>query len=252
MHRDLLWTAPDSTASRRDLRQYQAPPWSWASLPATCSFYVQQIVQEEVDTSCMEIEETDVLLEGTNPFGVVLSGKLNIKGLLKQAHPYDAECRGEKALDDIREAQGGKETLFDLEQGSGIGNYIPDNLDRRYLSEVWCSQIMTEVRRLSTGTEKQVQARCLALMRMDEGSNVSMRVGVAWIKDFAWFRDCQGSLILYCLKRCGRYRLGKQELLDNSMKQNTVRYNWTPYLDQANGIYAYFMNRSPHDTLQNV
>jgi hypothetical protein len=191
MHRGLLWTAPDSTASRKDLRQYRAPSWSWASLPATCSFYVRQIVQEEPDTSCMEIEETDVLVEGTNPFGVVSSGKLKIRGLLKRAHPYDAECRGEKALDDIREAQGGQDTLFDLERGRGIGRYIPDNLDRRYLSEVWCSPIMTEVRRPSRGDEKQVQARCLALVQMFEGSNVYMRVGMAWIMDFAWFRDCQ-------------------------------------------------------------
>jgi hypothetical protein len=191
MHRGLLWTAPDSTASRRDVRQYRAPSWSWASLPATCSFYVRQIVQEEVDTSCMEIEETDILIEGTNPFGVVSSGKLKIRGLLKRAHPYDAECHGEKALDDIREAQGGKDTLFDLEQGSGIGRYIPDNADRRYLSEVWCSPIMTEVRRWQRSNEKQVQARCLALIRIVEGSNVYMRVGVGWIMDFAWFRDCQ-------------------------------------------------------------
>jgi hypothetical protein len=191
MHRGLLWTAPDSTASRRDLRQHRAPSWSWASLPATCSFYVRQIMQEEVDTSCMEIEETDVLIEGTNPFGIVSSGKLKIKGLLKRAHPYDADCHGEKALDEIREVQGGMDTLFDLEQGSGVGRYIPDNVDRRYLSEVWCSPIMTEVRKSRRGNEKQVQAHCLALMRIFEGSNVYLRVGVAWIMDFAWFRDCQ-------------------------------------------------------------
>ena len=39
--------------------------------------------------------------------------------------------------------------------------------------------------------EKQAQARCLALIRMLEGSNVYMRVRMAWILDFAWFRDCQ-------------------------------------------------------------
>jgi hypothetical protein len=191
MHRGLLWTAPDSTSSRRDLRQYRAPSWSWASLPATCSFYVRQIVQEEVDTSCMRIEEADVLIEGANPFGVVSSGKLKIRGLLKRAHPYDAECHGERVFDDIREAQGSKETLFDLEQRSGVGRYSADNLDRKYLSEVWCSPIMTEVRWSPRESEKQVQARCLALMRLPEGSNVYMRVGAAWIMDFAWFRDCQ-------------------------------------------------------------
>jgi hypothetical protein len=111
-------------------------------------------VQEDVDSSCMEIEETDVLIEGTNPFGVVLSSKLKIRGLLKRAHPYDAECRGEKTLDDIRKAQGGQDTLFDLNQGRGIGRYIPDKLDRRYLSEVWCSPIIIDVRRPPRGRSK--------------------------------------------------------------------------------------------------
>jgi hypothetical protein len=191
MHRGLLWTAPDSTSSRRDLRRYRAPSWSWASLPATCSFYVRQIIQEGVDTSCMRIEQTDILIEGTNPFGVVSSGKLKIWGLLKRAHPYDAECSGERGFDDIREAQRSNDTLFDLEQRSGVGRYTADNLDRKYLSEVWCSPIMTEVRRAARENEKQVQARCLALLRLSEGSNVYMRVGAAWIMDFAWFRDCQ-------------------------------------------------------------
>jgi hypothetical protein len=146
---------------------------------------------EEPDTRCMRIERADVFIEGANPFGVVSSGKLKIWGLLKRAHPYGAECHGEKVFDDIREAQRSEETLFDLAERSGVGRYTPDNLDRKYLSEVWCSPVMTEVRRARSGKEKQVQARCLALMRFSEGSNVYMRVGVAWIMDFAWFRDCQ-------------------------------------------------------------
>ncbi|KAF2180132.1 HET-domain-containing protein, partial [Zopfia rhizophila CBS 207.26] len=32
LHRGLLWTAPDSTASHVDLREHRAPSWSWASL----------------------------------------------------------------------------------------------------------------------------------------------------------------------------------------------------------------------------
>lgn len=59
----------------------------------------------------------------------------------------------EKTLDDIRKAQGGQDTLFDLKQGRGIGRYIPDKLDRRYLSEV-CSPIMMDVCRPPRGRSK--------------------------------------------------------------------------------------------------
>jgi hypothetical protein len=31
IHRGLLWSAPDSTTCKPDLRQYRAPSWSWAS-----------------------------------------------------------------------------------------------------------------------------------------------------------------------------------------------------------------------------
>ncbi|KAF2264371.1 HET-domain-containing protein, partial [Lojkania enalia] len=31
-HRGLLWTAPDSTVSKAELRGYRAPSWSWASI----------------------------------------------------------------------------------------------------------------------------------------------------------------------------------------------------------------------------
>ena len=77
-------------------------------------------MQEKVDTSCMEIEETDVLIEGTNPFGVVLSSKLKIRELLKRAHPYDAECRGEKTLDDIRKPKEVRTHYLILSRGAEL------------------------------------------------------------------------------------------------------------------------------------
>ena len=192
MHRGLLWTAPDSTASRRDLRHTRAPSWSWASLPATCTFYVRQLVQHGADTSCMEMEDFDMAVEEENPFGIVSSGRLKIRGPLKRAHPYDAECRGEEVFDNIRDAQPrNRETLFDLEQRRGVGHYNPDNLDRRYLSEVWCAPVMTEVWESPGDKQTQIHGRCLALIPMFAGSNVYMRVGAAWVKDFSWFRDCE-------------------------------------------------------------
>jgi hypothetical protein len=42
LHRGLLWSAPDSTVSKPDLRHSRAPSWSWAALGGTCNFYVRQ------------------------------------------------------------------------------------------------------------------------------------------------------------------------------------------------------------------
>jgi hypothetical protein len=197
LHRGLMWTAPDSTSSRADLREYRAPSWSWASLPATCTFFVREIIQDEPDTSCMEIEDAEVNIKGANAFGETSSGRLQIKGLLKPAYPSPRDGGRDQIFDAIEARSQNRDSLFDLGEGIGVGRYIPDNSDRMHLTEIWCSPIMTEVRTRSKKKEKQIGAQCLALFPLDRSANIYMRVGLAWIHNFGWFKDCRESS--YCI-----------------------------------------------------
>jgi hypothetical protein len=197
LHRGLMWTAPDSTSSRADLRYYRAPSWSWASLPATCSFFVRQMIQDEPDTSCMKVEEAVINIKGANNFGQISSGKLQIMGLLKPAYPFPQDGVTDEIFDAITAHSRNRDSLFDLRKGIGIGRYIPDNSNSMHLTEIWCSPIMTEVRTGPKKNEKQRGAQCLALFPLDRSANIYMRVGFIWIHSFDWFKDCRE--FSYCI-----------------------------------------------------
>lgn len=193
LHRGLLWSAPDSTASKPDLRHIRAPSWSWASLRGTCGFYVRQISQRDVEvkTDMFMIEGSGERTSGTDTFGGFGSVEevvLGVRGKVKKAHP--------SGLDNDEVFQGiqkGSETLFDLGVKRTVGYYFPDNADRRYLTKIWCMPVMTEQRMnfgsLETAARpvEATQARCLALLRLSQDRNIYMRVGSAWIIDYSWF-----------------------------------------------------------------
>jgi hypothetical protein len=192
LHRGLLWSAPDSTVSKPDLRHIRAPSWSWAALRGTCNFYVRQISQKgvEVKTDMFVLEGFGEKTSGVDAFGgfgAVEEVVLSVRGLLKKAYP--------SGLDDDEMFQGigkGSETLFDLKQRRALGYYFADNADRRYLTEIWCMPVMTEQRKDLKSPDgevamRPVETRGLALLRLSEDKDVYMRVGSAWITDYSWF-----------------------------------------------------------------
>ncbi|KAI9773272.1 MAG: hypothetical protein M1839_002184 [Geoglossum umbratile] len=202
LHRGLLWTAPSSTNALPSLRNYRSPSWSWASLKGTCNFHVREVLQlGKVRTSLFAIDQAQShALSEANPFGEVISGELRITGLLRRAHPKGIDS--EKVFEEISKGED-RETLFDLEQRLPIGYYYPDNNDREYLTEIWCSPVMTEERikhpwgvdSLDGGeqTARTVDAHCLALYPLSRTDSIYMRVGVVWVLDFGWFEGREAS-----------------------------------------------------------
>ncbi|EXJ67951.1 uncharacterized protein A1O5_08565 [Cladophialophora psammophila CBS 110553] len=190
LHRGLMWTAPDSTSSRADLREYRAPSWSWASLPATCTFFVRELIQDKPDASCMDIEDVVVHVKGANPFGEISSARLQIKAFLKPAWPYFREGDIDPLLEEIKTRSRSGDSLFDLNTLNPVGRYTPDNIDRRHITQIWCSPVMTEIHPASRMKENQIGAQCVALYPLDKERMVYMRVGFAWVHDFEWFSDC--------------------------------------------------------------
>jgi hypothetical protein len=199
LHRGLLWSVPDSTLSKPDLRNIRAPSWSWAAMNGTCNFYVRQISQKGVDvkTNMFAIEGVGERTSGIDTFGGFGSMEevvLGVSGRLKQAHPSDSENDGV-----FHGIQRRSETLFDLAKRKSVGFYFADNADRRYLTEVWCVPVMTEQRTgyMAQKNEERalrpVEARCLALLRLCEDRNIYMRVGSAWITDYSWFDAAERS-----------------------------------------------------------
>ena len=80
--------------------------------------------------------------------------------------------------------------MFDLEQGCTVGYYFFDNVDRQYLTEIWCSPVMTETHPDPWGDAKRpVDARGLALYPISKTDRIYMRVGLVWVLDFGWFDD---------------------------------------------------------------
>ena len=202
LHRGLLWTAPDSTAGKTDLRHTRAPSWSWAALGGTCNFYVRQISQKGsmVNTDMFVFEGIGERTSGTDTFGGFGSVEevvLGVRGKLKKANPCGLDDE-----DVFKQIQKGRETLFDLGKKKAVGFYFADNEDRRYLTEIWCMPIMTEQRldlRLQEHREcvtRPVEARCLALLRLSEDREMYMRVGSAWITDYSWFDGAEMSSFL--------------------------------------------------------
>jgi hypothetical protein len=114
LHRGLLWTAPDSTMSKPDLRQYRAPSWSWASLTATCGFYVREILQTnmQISTDMFVIQRMVPQSSHEFPYGRGGFVALEVSGILKPAHPMDTES-GLPEEEIFREIPHGSETLFD-------------------------------------------------------------------------------------------------------------------------------------------
>lgn len=197
LHRGLIWTAPDSTVSRNCLIEYRAPSWSWASLPATCGFYVRQLIPSDVDTSCLHLKDARMRTDPADPFGRVLEGALVFEGITKKAHPLARKIDGnEEAFADAKESDQ-QATLFDLHEKVSIGYYYPDNENTRHLSEVWCAPIMTEASYFTKhgpdGKELPLrEARCWAMICLNAETQTFMRVGLAWVRNWEWFRNCSG------------------------------------------------------------
>ena len=195
LHRGLLWTAPDSTVSRGHLIEYRAPSWSWASLPATCGFYVRQLIPSGADTSCLRLKETRIRTDTADPFGRVLEGALILEGIMKRAHPRTRNIDGnEEAFAGSKESDK-QATLFDLHERKSIGYYYPDNENTRHLPEVWCAPIMTEASYFTKhgpdGKELPLrEARCWAMVCLNAEAQTFMRVGLAWVRDWEWFQNC--------------------------------------------------------------
>jgi len=199
LHRGLLWSAPDSTNSKPDLRQYRAPSWSWASLAATSGFYVRQLSQKGIKVSTkLFLVNTIASLVGHQFEGLGV-GALEVSGILRRAHPMVANdsLPEEEVFKDIPHRH---ETLFDLKERRAVGWYFADNVDRRYLSEVWCCPIMTEERPPRQGEEVRdgqvsvVEARGIALLQLDKNQRIFMRVGSLWIRDASWLGGCETDL----------------------------------------------------------
>jgi hypothetical protein len=197
LHRGLLWSAPDSTSSKPDLRRYRAPSWSWASLKTTCTFYVREISQAglRVDKSHFKVDAITDLGSEINRYGEITGAELKITGLLKRAHPRGND--EEMAFKPISGSQD-RYSLLDLEDQRAVGFYFADNVDRRFLTEIWCCPVMTEEEIVQPSSASSVirrqshltEARCIALLALNKTESIYMRVGNAWIKDFSWFRNC--------------------------------------------------------------
>ena len=198
IHRGLLWSAPDSTNSKLDLRQYRAPSWSWASLGATSNFYVRQISQKgmKVSTKSFTVTIAPHAPDRYGTFGRAGVGTLQVTGVLRRAHPMDTDSGlPEEAV--FKDIPHRRETLFDLKERRSVGWYFADNIDRRYLSEVWCCPVMTEERPLRQGEIQRdgqtsiVEARGIALLLLEKDMKIFMRVGSLWIRDATWFDGYQ-------------------------------------------------------------
>lgn len=198
LHRGLLWSAPDSTNSKPDLREYRAPSWSWASLKATCNFYVRQISQKGMKVSTDPFVITKVIPQAPHefPFGRAGVGTLEVTGLLKKAHPMGTDD-GLPQEDVFKNIPHRIETLFDLKERRAVGWYFADNIDRKYLTEVFCCPIMTEEQLPRQGEillnrqSSVMEARGVALLRLDRSRKIFMRVGSLWIRDASWFEGCE-------------------------------------------------------------
>ena len=198
IHRGLVWSAPDSTISKPDLRQYRAPSWSWASLRATSNFYVREMSQKGLKVSTKLFTVNGVAPHAPDAFLLGKAGvnALKVIGILKRAHPADTGggLPEEAVFKDIPHRH---ETLFDLNERKSVGWYFADNIDRKYLNEVWCCPIMTEERsprqgeKLRDGQTSVVEARGVALLLLDKNERICMRVGSLWIRDATWFDGCK-------------------------------------------------------------
>jgi hypothetical protein len=195
LHRGLLWSAPDSTNSKPDLREYRAPSWSWASLRATSNFHVREISQKGMKVSTDHFVVVKITPHEF-PFRRAGAGTLEVTGLLKKAHPMDTDA-GLPQENVFKAIPHRGETLFDLKEGRTVGWYFADNIDRRYLTEVFCCPIMTEEQLsghgeiLLGGQHRIVEVRGLALLPLDGSRKIFMRVGSLWIRNASWFDGCE-------------------------------------------------------------
>lgn len=188
IHRGLMWTAPDSTSKRHDLRQYRAPSWSWASVPATCNFTVRQLLQKNVDTSVLRVNCVQVDVVDGDEFGQVLDGVLNVEGLVKKAQVCPHAAPKDNAFANI--LTGTTEyTLFDLEKRIPVAYFFGDSEDKKSIPEVFCMPVWTEDSYIPSRTTRD--ARGLALRQLDPESNSFMRVGTIWIIDFDWYSELE-------------------------------------------------------------
>ena len=200
LYRGLLWSAPNSTKMKDDMRCYRAPSWSWASLSGACSFIVRQIYLKADATPVITIK--DVILAASTPalgsYGELSDGILTFTGLLKRAHPKGIE--GENIFYAIAK-DSDEVALFDLQEQRVVGYYYPDNKSRAALSEVWCCPVLTKgvstkgvlnVAKAEMEKGGQLaQAYGLVLYPLDQRERIYMRVGLTWITDFSWFKGIQ-------------------------------------------------------------
>jgi hypothetical protein len=201
LHRGLLWSAPDSTSSKPGLRRYRAPSWSWASLKATCTFYVREISQASLIVDKGHFRINNIICLGTevSPYGEVAGAKLDISGLLKRAHPRGDDSN-EEVFRKITDSSD-RHSLFDLEGQRTVGYYFADNIATRFLTEIWCCPVITEkdgihhegLPNFAEHSPRPIEARCLALVAINENERIFVRVGSAWVQDFTWFSNCKSS-----------------------------------------------------------
>lgn len=137
LHRGLLWSVPHHSISRQDLREIRAPSWSWAALNSSCDFFSSHFLRDVFVTkmNVLVIEGFGERTSGIDTFGgfgPVEEVVLSVIGLLKKAYPSDLES-------DIAHPriEKGSPILLEKFEGKAIGHYFPENIDRRYLTQIW-------------------------------------------------------------------------------------------------------------------
>ncbi len=64
---------------------------------------------------------------------------------------------------------------------------------------MWCTPILTGQSVLSTERSRKTDYYALALLCLDRRRKIFMRVGLAWIKEQAWYEGCDQVEFLHSL-----------------------------------------------------
>ena len=187
IHRGLAWTSPDSTLARTALQSYRAPSWSWAAAPATVSFTVREILQEDIDFTVLEIN--DIKIESTpDAYGEVKRATLQVAGLLRSAHLSQGLTKDQIADVDTGENKRDNR-LFDLDLKRSVGMFYPDTSDSKLWSEIWCLLVWTE--KSIVPSKRTREGKGLALKKLDAETGTFMRIGSVWVTDNEWMEQMQ-------------------------------------------------------------
>jgi hypothetical protein len=199
LHRGLLWSAVSSTQRLDGLREYRAPSWSWAALPATCSFVVRGTILHDIDMRPFEIQEARAETDGRDPYGQVRSAWLSIRGHLKKADVVSTAAvdREDKLKRVVEKRLRYVDNLFDLDAGVSLGSYIADNKELDGLTDVWCTPVIS-CRSFFDKSGKSRDWYGLVLVpdpggRVDGSRQCFRRVGHFTIWAFDWFSGCESA-----------------------------------------------------------